>query len=52
MDLTRSDRSALLVMDVQRGIVGRFGDDDAYLQRLGDRRLETLIADWKTEPPA
>lgn len=28
------DRTALLVMDVQRGIVGRFGDDHAYLRRL------------------
>jgi nicotinamidase-related amidase len=30
-----TDRSALLVMDVQRGIVSRFGDDNAYLRRLG-----------------
>lgn len=28
-------KSALLVMDVQRGIVARFGDDSDYLQRLG-----------------
>ncbi len=28
------DKTALLVMDVQRGIVGRFGDDRKYLQRL------------------
>lgn len=35
MDTTRSDKTALLVMDVQRGIVGRFGDDHAYLRRLG-----------------
>lgn len=28
------DKTALLVMDVQRGIVGRFGDDRQYLQRL------------------
>jgi hypothetical protein len=29
------DRSALLVMDVQRGIVERFGNDAGYLRRLG-----------------
>jgi nicotinamidase-related amidase len=29
------DKTALLVMDVQRGIVGRFDDDRAYLRRLG-----------------
>lgn len=28
-------KTALLVMDVQRGIVGRFGDDPQYLARLG-----------------
>jgi nicotinamidase-related amidase len=28
------DKTALLVMDVQRGIVGRFGDDASYLRRL------------------
>lgn len=33
--MTGSDRSALLVMDVQRGVVGRFGDDQEYLERLG-----------------
>lgn len=32
--MSRSDKSALLVMDVQRGIVGQFGDDHAYVQRL------------------
>ena len=30
-----SDRTALLVMDVQRGIVARFNDDPGYLDRLG-----------------
>lgn len=29
------DKTALLVMDVQRGIVERFGDDNGYLRRLG-----------------
>jgi nicotinamidase-related amidase len=29
------DRTVLLVMDVQRAIVERFGDDDGYLGRLG-----------------
>jgi len=29
------DRTALLVMDVQRGIVERFADDAGYLDRLG-----------------
>jgi len=28
------DTTALLVMDVQRGIVERFADDPGYLQRL------------------
>jgi nicotinamidase-related amidase len=35
MDDGRMSKTALLVMDVQRGIVGRFGDEDAYLLRLG-----------------
>ncbi|HUC57301.1 MAG TPA: isochorismatase family cysteine hydrolase [Streptosporangiaceae bacterium] len=30
------DKTALLVMDVQQGIVARFGDDPAYLERLSD----------------
>jgi nicotinamidase-related amidase len=30
----RMARNALLVMDVQRGIVGRFGEDAGYLARL------------------
>jgi hypothetical protein len=30
-----TDQTALLVMDVQRGIVERFGDDPGYLDRLG-----------------
>ena len=28
------DKPVLLVMDVQRGIVDRFADDDSYLERL------------------
>ena len=28
------DRTVLLVMDVQRGIVERFAEDPGYLQRL------------------
>ena len=35
MDRSRPDKSALLVMDVQRGIVERFGNDRGYLRRLG-----------------
>jgi nicotinamidase-related amidase len=30
-----TDKSALLVMDVQRGVVARFGGDPGYLDRLG-----------------
>ena len=30
-----SDRSALPVMDVQRGIVERFGNDAGLLERIG-----------------
>jgi nicotinamidase-related amidase len=32
------DRTALLIMDVQRGIVGRFGDDAGYLRRVASAR--------------
>lgn len=34
-DVASSDRSALLVMDVQRGIVERFGNDAGLLDRIG-----------------
>lgn len=34
MDTFGADTTALLVMDVQRGIVERFGNDRPYLQRL------------------
>ena len=32
--MSAMDKTALLVMDVQQGIVARFGDDPSYLERL------------------